>query len=69
MSTLALVMAGGTGERMLASGSRVPKPLVPVLGVPLLERNLWALIRHGIRQIAVLVPSAEGRLREFVEQR
>ena len=39
----ALVMAGGAGTRMGASGITTPKPLVPVLGLPLIERNLMQL--------------------------
>jgi len=46
-------MAGGDGIRMAQSGVRVRKPLAPVVGVTLLERNLWMLARAGCRQIAI----------------
>ena len=42
--TTALVMAGGRGERMRASGVTTAKPLVAVGGRTLLERNLLALL-------------------------
>ncbi len=51
----ALVMAGGQGERMQSSGVPVPKPLVAVRGVPLLERNLWSLARIGVASVVVSV--------------
>jgi len=65
----ALVMAGGSGERMHASGVRVPKPLVPVLGVTLLERNVHALLRWGFGNIIIATPAGCAEIRRFVEQR
>jgi len=40
------ILAAGRGERLQADGLRVPKPLVPIRGVPLIGRLLHAL-RHG----------------------
>jgi NDP-sugar pyrophosphorylase family protein len=58
-------MAGGHGERMRAGGASVPKPLVPILGVPLLERNLAALLRAGFRDLVVAVPAHTPEIGEF----
>lgn len=52
-------MAGGRGERMRASGVDLPKPLVPVRGVPLVAHNLHALLRDGLRDVVVAVPASE----------
>lgn len=68
MST-ALVMAGGAGQRMRSSGMPVAKPLIPVLGVPLLERNIHALLRAGVRRIVVAVPEALPEVAGFVRGR
>jgi mutator protein MutT len=65
----ALVMAGGRGERMLRSGASCPKPLMPVRGVPLIERNLYALLGAGIADLAVAVPARPSRVAEFVHTR
>jgi NDP-sugar pyrophosphorylase family protein len=67
--TTALVMAGGRGERLRASGTSVPKPLVPIAGVPLLERNLLTLLSSGLRDIVVAVPSHTPEIAEFVGAR
>lgn len=64
-----LVMAGGAGERMRRSGSALPKPLVPVAGRPLLEWNLLALLRAGLRDIHVSVAAADGPVRDFARSR
>jgi mannose-1-phosphate guanylyltransferase/phosphomannomutase len=62
-------MAGGRGERMKASGSPTPKPLVPVGGVPLLERSLRMLLRAGFRDICVAVSQQLPEVGHFVETR
>jgi mannose-1-phosphate guanylyltransferase/phosphomannomutase len=68
-NAVALVMAGGSGERMRASGSTVPKPLVPVRGVPLLERNLAMLLEAGFRDIYVAVSQRSPEVSRFVQTR
>jgi mannose-1-phosphate guanylyltransferase/phosphomannomutase len=67
--TVALLMAGGRGDRMRASGVDLPKPLVPVRGVPLVEHNLHQLLRHGVRHVVVAVPAAEPSIESFVTAR
>ena len=69
MDTIALVMAGGRGERMRSSGRPVPKPLVRVAGVPLLERNLYPLLRAGLTEIVISVPADLPAIGAFVRGR
>jgi NDP-sugar pyrophosphorylase family protein len=68
-SAVALLMAGGRGERMRGSGCAVPKPLVPVAGVPLLERNLGMLLEAGFRDIYVAVSPQLPEVGHFVQTR
>jgi|HubBroStandDraft_6_1064221.scaffolds.fasta_scaffold199003_2 NDP-sugar pyrophosphorylase family protein len=72
----ALVMAGGRGARMQRSLGRLapgaaapPKPLVSIRGVPLVERNIVALLHAGAREIAVAVPAASPEIERFVSSR
>jgi NDP-mannose synthase len=67
--TTALVMAGGRGTRMHAGGVPTPKPLVPIRGVPLIERNVLALLYAGFRDIVVAVPSHTPAVAEFAGTR
>jgi NDP-sugar pyrophosphorylase family protein len=60
-------MAGGRGERMRLSGIDVPKPLVAVLGVTMLERNVRQLRRHGIDDIVVSVSAGNAEVRALVD--
>jgi len=47
----ALLLAAGYGERMLPLTAVCPKPLVPVLGIPLLEILAQKLAREGAGEI------------------
>jgi mannose-1-phosphate guanylyltransferase len=47
----ALFLAGGTGTRLRPLTNKVPKPMVPVLGKPLLERNIEKLKLYGVDEI------------------
>jgi NDP-sugar pyrophosphorylase family protein len=69
VATVALLMAGGGGARMRASGVDIPKPLVSVRGVPLIEHNLRRLLRCGLTEIVVAVPSDGGPVAEYAQQR
>jgi NDP-sugar pyrophosphorylase family protein len=67
---IVLIMAGGRGERMRATaGTQIPKPLVPVLGVPLLERNLAMVLAAGWREIYVSVSRQLPEVGQFVQTR
>ncbi|HKW45747.1 MAG TPA: sugar phosphate nucleotidyltransferase [Candidatus Eremiobacteraceae bacterium] len=68
-SVTAIVNAGGRSQRMAASGVALHKALVPVLGVPLVERNLCVLLDQGIRDIAVVVNAQAHDVEEFVRAR
>jgi NDP-mannose synthase len=68
VSTIGLIMAGGQGVRMQASGPTCPKPLVPVGGVPLLEHNVHRLLQHGIRDIRVSVPRPPNPVSRMVTE-
>ena len=49
----AVIMAGGEGTRLFPMTERMPKPLVPVLNVPVMSHMLSLLYENGIREAAV----------------
>lgn len=49
----ALFLAGGMGTRLRPLTNHLPKPMVPIMGVPLLERNICELKQCGISEIIV----------------
>ena len=51
----AVVMAGGFGTRLRPLTAHLPKPLVPVGNVPIMEHIVRLLKRHGFTDLAVLL--------------
>ena len=49
----AIVLAAGKGERMRPITDRIPKPLVPVAGKPLIAYHLESLARAGVRDVVI----------------
>src|SRR5688500_16871663 len=63
---LTLIMAGGQGERARRSIGPIPKPLLAVRGVPLIERNLRTLLLQGFHDIVVSLPQSSSEVKRFV---
>ena len=49
----ALFLAGGKGIRMHPLTDKVPKPMVPIINKPLLERTMVHLKKNGISEIVI----------------
>jgi mannose-1-phosphate guanylyltransferase len=63
-----IILAAGYGERMLPLTARVPKPLLPVLGTPLLELIVRKLMRHGAAEIHCNVFHLAGKIEAFASR-
>lgn len=50
----AVIIAAGMGSRLRGYGTDMPKPLVPVAGVPLLKRTILSAKRGGIDEFVVI---------------
>ncbi len=44
----AIIMAGGKGTRIASVNSQVPKPMIPILGKPILQYQIENLKKQGI---------------------
>ncbi len=49
----ALVLAAGLGTRLRPLTDTMPKALLPVDGIPVIEHNLLLLREHGIREVTI----------------
>jgi mannose-1-phosphate guanylyltransferase len=58
----AMVLAAGLGTRLRPLTATLPKPLVPALGVPLLECTFDLLRRAGVRRVALNVHHLAARM-------
>ena len=51
----AVIMAGGRGTRIASVARDIPKPMLPIDGVPVLERELESLRVQGITDVILTV--------------
>lgn len=58
----AVILAGGEGRRLLPYTTRIPKPMMPVGGRPILEILLRQLHANGVREVVI----ATGYLDEVI---
>lgn len=63
---LAGILAAGEGSRLRRDGWSLPKPLVPVGGVTLIEHAIENLLAAGAERIAILFNEAEEDCARFV---
>ena len=61
----AVVMAGGEGSRLRPLTIRRPKPMVPIVGKPVMEHILNLLKRHGITDIIVTVQYLASSIEDY----
>lgn len=58
----ALIMAGGEGRRLLPLTENLPKPLVEVGGMPLIERQVRRVANAGVNKIYIAVNYLSGMI-------
>jgi mannose-1-phosphate guanylyltransferase/phosphomannomutase len=61
----AVVMAGGQGTRLRPLTSNQPKPMLPIVGRPMMEHILRLASRHGIHDIVATVQFLASIVRNF----
>lgn len=49
----AIILAGGRGERLRPLTDKLPKPLLPINGKPVLWHQIMLLKKHGVRDIVI----------------
>ncbi len=62
------IISAGKGNRLVSEGYRQPKPLVPIGGVPMIERLARIMMRCGAERIAVIVNADNRETAEFVRR-
>jgi mannose-1-phosphate guanylyltransferase/phosphomannomutase len=61
----AVVMAGGEGSRLRPLTVLRPKPMVPIVGRPVMEHILNLLKRHGITEVVVTVQYLASAIEDY----
>lgn len=50
-----IIMAGGKGTRIQSIASDIPKPMLQIDGIPVLEREIKSLVHQGFKDITITV--------------
>ena len=60
-----VIMAGGRGTRISALFPDIPKPLIPVMGKPVLEWELLSLRDQGFTDIILTVSHMAEKIEDY----
>ena len=63
----AIILAGGKGVRLMPYTTYIPKPLVPIKDVPILEIILKQLISYGFKDITISVGHLAGLIEAYFQ--
>lgn len=69
MINKALILAAGLGSRLLKQTEENPKALVEVNGKPILEYQLEALEKNGIKNVVIVVGYKGEKIKEFLKDK
>jgi len=61
----AIILAGGKGKRLQAISDVLPKPLMPINGIPILSSTLNSLKQSGIVDVAIVTGHHGDLIRRF----
>jgi histidinol-phosphate phosphatase family protein len=59
------ILAGGMGTRLVERSGDLPKPMVPVIGKPVLHHQIELCRKHGFLNIALLVQHRHEKISEY----
>lgn len=65
----AAIIAAGEGSRLKSEGIDVPKPLVRVNGIPLIERLIRSYAGCGLSEVVCIVNEYSLEVKEYIEGR
>ena len=63
----AVILAGGLGKRLRPITDYVPKPLIPINNIPILERQIRYLKKIGINKFIVCTGYKTEQIRNFLD--
>jgi D,D-heptose 1,7-bisphosphate phosphatase len=61
----AVIMAGGKGTRIASLAPDIPKPMIPVAGRPVLERQIECLVRNNLSEIIIVTGHLGRAIKDY----
>lgn len=65
----AIILAGGRGTRLKPLTDYVPKPLIPVNNIPIIDWQIRYLRKFGIDQIIICTGYKAGQIEDYLEKK
>lgn len=62
-----VILAGGRGTRIASVNSEVPKPMIPILGKPILQYQIECLARQGYTELTLIVGYLGSVVRDYFQ--
>lgn len=62
----AVILAGGEGTRLRPLTEKIPKPLVPVAGKPIICHIIELLQKNGMKEVAITLKYLGERIKDFL---
>ncbi len=63
----AVILAGGIGTRLKPITDYVPKPLIPINNIPIIERQIMQLKKFGIKDIIICTGYKTDQIQNYLE--
>jgi CBS domain-containing protein len=60
-----VIMAGGEGKRLMPLTKYIPKPMVEIAGIPILERQIAAFVKLNIKNIYISVAYLSNKICDY----
>ena len=61
-----LIMAGGKGKRLRPYTNKIPKPLLPVNGKPIIERIIIIAKKQGVRNFVISINYLGNKIKSYL---
>ncbi|MBC8250480.1 MAG: nucleotidyltransferase family protein [Candidatus Nitrosopelagicus sp.] len=65
----AIILAGGRGKRLRPITDKIPKPLILINKMPLIERTIRYLKKHGINEIIISSGYKSNQIEKFLKKK
>lgn len=63
-----IIMAGGKGTRLYPYTNILPKPLIPIAGVPIIERILVSFIKQGATKVYLILNHKKNMIKSYFRE-
>ena len=64
-----MILAAGLGKRMQPLTLKIPKPLLEINNISLLERAINLLVNHGVKEISINVHHLPNQIKSFINKK